>query len=168
MDEQMQEAWMRSGVPNEHHARLLELVGVWDARATFWMGPDEPPISSDGECVNEGILGGRWLSMRYTCDFMGMPYEGTGVMGFDTIAGEYVSNWMDSMCTQMMVHRGKPGADARRIEMSGSAVDPMGVEAATRHVTTIHSADRHTYEMFRAPREQPEFRSGIIEYTRRT
>jgi hypothetical protein len=48
---------------------------VWDARATFWMGPDEPPVCSDGMCVNESILRGRWLSTRQACGFVGVPYE---------------------------------------------------------------------------------------------
>lgn len=168
MDQETQDAWMRSATPNEHHARLHELVGEWEARATFWMEPGASPIQSDGACINESILGGRWINMRYTCDFMGMPYEGTGVFGFDNLAGEYVGNWLDSMCTQMMVHRGKPGSNAARIEMRGTSRDPKGVEAPTRNLTTIHSKDRHTYEMFRTPPGKPEFRSGIIEYTRRT
>lgn len=166
MNDDLQAAWIRNATPNEHHARLAILAGRWHAAAQFWMAPDQPPINSDGQCVNTPILGARWISMHYTCDFMGSPYEGTGVIGFDNITGEYVGNWMDSMSTQMQLHRGKPGPDPARIEMRGKAIDAMGVEGVSRNVTTIHAPDHHTYEMFRACPGQPEFRTGLIEYRR--
>lgn len=171
MGDEMMEAWMRSAATNEHHARLQDLVGRWDAMATFWMGPDEPPMQSAGQSVNTSILGGRWVSMHYTCDFMGSPFEGTGVIGFDNLAGEWVGNWMDTMCTQMLVHRGRAGAQngtgPNRIEMVGTSRDPMGVVARTRNTTVIHGRDHHTYEMFKAMPGQPEFRHGLIEYRRK-
>ncbi len=167
MNEEMQQAWMRSATPNEHHARLQDLAGTWEAKATFWMSPDQAPIESDGESINTSILDGRWISMDYSCDFMGMPFRGTGVIGFDNLAGEYVGNWMDTMCTQMLVHRGKPGARPSVIEMTGTSRDPMGVIAVSRNTTTIHSRDHHTYEMFKTLPGSPEFRAGVIEYRRR-
>lgn len=165
---EMMDAWARSATVTEHHARLQDLIGRWDAKATFWMGPDQPPMESVGESVNTSILGGRWINMKYTCDFMGSPFEGTGVIGYDNLAGEWVGNWMDTMCTQMLVHRGRAGKPGSVIELVGTSRDPSGEVSQTRNTTTIHSRDHHTYEMFKKSPGQAEFRHGRIEYRRKS
>lgn len=163
----MHQAWMRASTPNEHHARLMHLVGTWDARTTFWMAPGAPPQLGTGVMVNTSILGGRYVQMAYTSTFMNTPFEGAGVFGYDTVAGEYVGTWMDSMSTQMLVHRGAGSPDARTITMSGSFRDPLGRVIRDRNVMTFIDKDAHTYEMFHTGPDGAERLVGRIEYTRR-
>lgn len=165
-NKEMNEAWMRSAMPGEQHEWLRQFVGTWKAPSRFWMDPSSPPTACDAETTYTLLLGGRWLSNHYTCDFMGSKYEGTGVLGYDNLEREFVSNWMDTMSTQMTVLRGSLSDDRTTLTLRGTSRDPFGALWHNRHVCTIKSVNEHTYMMFRTGANGAEHLSGEINYKR--
>ncbi|MFT7668627.1 MAG: hypothetical protein ACI8X5_001321 [Planctomycetota bacterium] len=99
-------AWMASMTPGEHHAKLSKAAGDWDVKAKFWMTPDGPPMDAVGTSKTRTILGGRYILEEYSSEFMGMPYEGMLIQGYDKINEEYVSIWLDNMSTRPAISSG--------------------------------------------------------------
>ena len=112
MDEQMA-AWMKYAQPGEGHRFLERLAGKWDARVKFWMQPGASPIESTGSTVNELMMGGRFLKSEYTAEFMGSPFQGMALDGFDNQKQKYVGLWIDTMGTMMLVFEGSCDDDGK-------------------------------------------------------
>lgn len=102
----MVEAFKKAGTPGPGHKRLAMLVGNWKVKATVWPGPGAPPQRSTGKSSAKLILGKRFVQQTYRGTFMGKPFNGLGMVGFDNITGKYVSTWADSMSTTLMTSEG--------------------------------------------------------------
>jgi hypothetical protein len=98
---------------------------------------------------------------------MGMPFKGMYFWGFDNLRRQHVSAWIDDMNTAMMHGYGTPDAAGRVITWQFEFIDPMTNKPTTcRHVTTIESDDRYTYEIFDKTPDGKEFRSVLLTYER--
>lgn len=161
------EKWMAAGKPGAPHALLAKLAGDWTTVTEMSMAPGAPPMQTAGTATYEAIFEGRFLTQRFKSDFMGMPFEGRGLMGYDNTSKEYHSHWIDSMGTMAMFSKGKAGDDAKVISVGGSYSDPMtGGTKEARNVITIVDDDSHTMEMFEKDAEGKEHRTIVIKYTR--
>ena len=101
--QEMMDAWMATAAPGPEHKNLDVMIGNWKTTARHWMQPGAEPMLSLGKCKNEWMLGGRYMRSEYAADFMGQPFTGVGIMGFDRARKEYFTFWVDSMSTQPMV-----------------------------------------------------------------
>src|SRR5205823_2640548 len=81
----------RSATPDEHHKLLEPLVGKWNTQAKQWLG-DPKPETSTGHAEIKSILGGRFVEEHYDSVIFGKPFQGQGVMGFDTRTKKFVSS----------------------------------------------------------------------------
>lgn len=166
--EQMMEYFAKISAPGEEHRALAPIVGEFRASGTFWMDPSAPPITSEGRSVNTWTLGGRYVRMDYTGDFMDQPFTGVGYMGFDNITRRYQSTWMDSMSTAIMFMEGDMDAATRTLTWRSEMVDPMtGQKMKVRETLRIESPDRHVLEWFQAYPGAEEMKSMQIVYTRK-
>lgn len=144
-----EQKWMVAGTPGEHHAALNQFVGAWDAKASFWMVPGQPPMESVGVMVNTMILGGRWLRQEYKSEMFGAPFEGIGHWGYDNVENRYVATWMDSQSTYMMLMHGTPfDAATQTFTSTGEFKDPSGVTVKQKHVVTVQGPDKHTFTAY--------------------
>jgi hypothetical protein len=161
-------AWMEAISPGEMHKLLEVLVGTWDTKAMMWESPDqaEPGVTT-GTAEMQWILGGRYLQQKFTGTYMEMPFQGVGYTGYDKAAGHYISVWMDSFSTGMMVETGTVDESGKVFSSTGSYIDPLtGVKTETRSVHRIESPDRHVVEMFtKGP--AGEFKMMEVVYTRK-
>jgi hypothetical protein len=149
------------------HAALAHLVGNWSVASTMWMAPGAPPATSTATATGTSILDGKWIRLTYSGDWMGQPYHGEGVYGYDTMAKEHVSTWIDGATTGMTVLRGS--ADAQGVITYSSAMPYCPMERkplAMRHVMHIESADRLTYTMYKTPEGGTESKGMELVYTR--
>ncbi len=161
-------AWAKASAPGKHHAALAPMAGTFNAVVTHQMTPDAPAQTSQGVSTNTLILGGRFLQNSYEGEAMGMPFQGMGLTGYDNLSQQYVSTWIDSMGTGLMVSRGNPGDNPAVLNLD---VEPFlcpmtGDYKMGREVWTIHGPDRNTFEWFESLPDGEEFRSMLIEYTR--
>jgi hypothetical protein len=73
----------------------------------------------------EMILGGRYVQTTWTTSFMGMPFEGRGTEGYDNLAKQYVSSWVDNMGTGILYSTGTCDEKGTKCSYKGDMMDPM-------------------------------------------
>lgn len=143
--------------PGEHHEHLKKLAGNHTYTMKMWMDPTAPPSESTGKRTAEFLLGGRFLQEKFTGTFMGMPFEGIGLIGYDNIKKEYVGTWIDNMGTGIMTSHGT--CDKSGWTMTGEATDPMtGKTWTSRSVVKIVDDNTFTMEMFGPGADGKEFK----------
>jgi len=167
MDEQeMMRQWQAAMTPSEGHARLMPMVGTWNAKTTFTMAPGAPEQVSDAKSVHRLVLGGRYLEQVYKGSNMGMPFEGLGLTGFDNVQKRYVGVWMDTFGTGIMhsTSTGKPTDD--KIEFVCEAIEPSGQKRIFDATVRIKGHDHHSYEMWTKGPDGKPYRVLFIDYER--
>jgi hypothetical protein len=160
--------YLESQSPGAHHQQLEPLIGRFDAQVLHFMGPDQPPMESSGTMENSWTLGGRFVLSQYRGEAMGLPFEGLGLLGYDTLKQKYVGNWADSMATSLWpTATGDSNDDGNAITLSRVMTDQMSGELVkVRDVTTIVDHDHFTYEMFITRPGTEEAKALEIHYTR--
>ena len=135
--EEMKAKMKAYSTPGENHRALDALVGNWDADVKMWQDPAAQPEVSKGTNEARWILDGRFLEQRFTGQFMGEPFEGTGLIGYDNIKQQYQSVWIDSMGTGMMKAEGTYDPAMKTLTETGSHSCPItpGGERTFRSVT---------------------------------
>jgi hypothetical protein len=136
--EEMMAAMERVGTPGEQH------------RALDPLDPAAEPHQSKAMMTNAWIHDGHYLECNYQGDFMGAPFTGTWVLGYD-IAGEtYRGMWIDSMSTAMSSAAGSVSADGKTFTFQTTCTDPMtGEPCRGQETVTIEGPDKHTMTMHR-------------------
>ncbi len=141
------QAMMTAMTPGEHHEHMKKLAGNHTYTMKMWMDPSAPPTESTGKRTSEFLLGGRFLEEKYSGTFMGMPFEGIGVLGFDNVQKQYVGTWIDNMGTGIMTSHGT--CDKTGWTMTGESSDPMtGKKWTSRSVVKIVDDNTFTMEMY--------------------
>jgi hypothetical protein len=160
-------AMMAYSTPGDIHKMLAKSVGSWKEDVTIWMQPGAPPTISSAEATSEMILGGRYLQSKNTGSFMGQPFEGISVMGYDNAKKVFVSSWIDNMGTGIMYMTGTWDPQSKSINFSGTMVDPMaGKDIAVREVFRIVDDNTQVMDMYSVTGGN-EFKNMEIKYTRK-
>jgi hypothetical protein len=163
----MMEAWQKAAAATEIHQRIMKLAGTFNVKSQFRMGAGEAEQTSEGKTINTPILGGRFLQGEFSGQMMGAPFKGIYVWGFDNLRQRHVAAWMDDMSTAMMHGYGTADTAGKVITWQFEHIDPLTKKTATcRHVTTIESDDRYTYEIFDQSPDGKEFRGVLLSYER--
>ncbi|HRX85346.1 MAG TPA: DUF1579 domain-containing protein [Phycisphaerae bacterium] len=162
----MMEAYMKAGTPGPEHARLTKLAGHWNAEVKFWYQPDSTPSVSKGTSDFKSILGGRYVEEAFKSDMGGVPFEGRGLSGYDNLKKKYVSLWMDSMSTSIMMLTGEWDEAQKAIVTYGEETDPMGTKWKLRSVAKEVSPTKYVYSAYRAAPDGKEYKSLEVTYTK--
>src|SRR5687767_8571363 len=75
--------WMKLNSPGPQHEVLKKLAGTFDAECSMIMEPGKPPTVTKGKETNEVVLDGRFINTMFNGEFMGAPFTGMGVTGYD-------------------------------------------------------------------------------------
>ena len=143
------EAMMKAASPGEHHKPLQRYVGDWTYTMKMWMAPGQPAMESGGTVHAEPILGGRYVQSVYKGEFMGHPFEGRSTDGYDNVAKQYVSSWVDNAGTGIMSSTGTCDASCKSFTYQASMLDPMtGKKIDTKQVMTWLDDNNYKMEMF--------------------
>jgi len=152
-----------------HHKYLEPMVGSWDVKATMWMAPGAPPVTSTGSSENQWALGGRFLHQAFKGEFMGAPFQGYGVWGYDNVKKMHTSAWIDSMGTGIEVAYGTDDATGKVFTFNGEYPDPVsGQTKKFKEIITIQDANKHTMEMYDVGPDGKEVKTLELVYTRKT
>ena len=145
--EEMMKKWAELASPGENHKAMEKFVGNWTYTNKVWMDPAAPPSESTGKASISMVMGGRYLQQSYTGDFMGQPFEGFGLMGYDNGKKEFVNIWTDNTSTGIMMMNGKGAKD--EIVLTGMMDDAMtGKNMKLREVIRWTGPDSFVLEMF--------------------
>lgn len=160
-------AMMAYATPGDIHKMMAKSVGSWTADISMWMQPNTQPMNSKGEMKNEMILGGRYLKGTNTGNFMGQPFEGISVTGYDNAKKIFVNNWIDNMGTGMMNLTGTWDAATKSITFTGTMVDPAsGKDVPIREVLKFTDDTHQVMEMY-ASMGGAEFKTMEIKFTKK-
>lgn len=163
-------AWMDYATPGDLHKMLAKYDGNWTGVSTMWMEAGGKPITSQAECTNKMIFGGRYQQSNYKGSFMGMPFEGMSLMGYDKAKKKFVSTWVDNMGTGIMHAEGDWDAAKKSLEFKGKMADPArpGKECDFREVYIFTDDNNHTMEMYGPDSKTgKEHKSMEIKFTRK-
>jgi len=160
-------AWMNYMTPGDVHKMLAKDDGVWTEEITLWMAPGAPPTKSTATATNKMIMGGRYQEAKHTGSFMGMPFEGYSLVGYDNAKKVFVSSWVDNMGTGIMFMEGKWDDKTKTVHFTGKTTDPStGKDMAVRETFTWIDNNKQKMEMFMT-QEGKEHKSMEIIFTRK-
>ncbi len=154
--------------PGPGHKKLDALVGTWQAKTTMWMDPSKPPMVSDGTSVHKWVLGGRYLEQSFDGTLMGGPFSGLGYTAYDNYKKKYISTWMDTAETTILITTGTFDAAGKVLTTIGKTDDySTGKSSTVREVMTLTSKDEIQFEMWSPGPDGKDFRFMEIIYTRK-
>ena len=139
---------MAAGIPGPQHELLKNFEGNFEAAVQFWMQPGAEPMASEGKMQSRWILGNRFLAQHYASDFMGMPFEGRGMFGFNNVDGRFEGVWADTMSTGMMTEAGSYDAGSKTFTMIGRVTNPETKKVMKKKtVISLTGPNQHTMSM---------------------
>lgn len=165
MDEMMKKT-EAAATPGTRHKALDPLVGEWNVEARFWMPGSDQPMESKGTAKSYWILDGRFVQEEFNGEFMGKPFKGIGITGYDNIKEKYVSTWIDDMSTGVMFTEGPAKGKEFTLEGKVSCPPTGEKDKAVKTVIRIQSKDKHVVEMH-DPTLGEKSKTGEIIYTRK-
>lgn len=166
-DDAATKAWMAYMTPGEMHQMLAKDDGEWAEEITMWMAPGASPSKSTATAVNKMIMGGRYQESKHSGSFMGQPFEGYSLVGYDNAKKTFHSIWIDNMGTGVMHLEGQWDPQTKTINFKGMSVDPStGKEIQVRETFRWIDDNRQLMEMF-MQQDGKEFKSIEIKFTRK-
>lgn len=163
---EMMDIYKKYATPGAPHNVLAGMAGSWNTRGRFWMESGKPPMESAGRSEQEMVLDGRFLQQRFSGEMMGSPFTGLGFTGYDNNTEKYVSTWMDTMGTAIMVFEGTASADGRIITQTSRYDDPVQGPMTWRSVTHLVDDKTLEFEMYATGKSGREEKMMEITYTR--
>jgi hypothetical protein len=148
--EEMMAEWMKYSTPGPEHEHFKKAVGTWKTTGRMWMEPGADPVESKGSAVFRLIFDGRFLQQEYRGEWMGSPFTGISIEGFDRFRKQHVSVWIDSMSTLMFVSRGSCDEDGTACTYLAEMDDPMSGQLGRPVKSTMRWTDENTmvFEMY--------------------
>lgn len=167
MEEMMKKA-EAAGRPGGAHKALEPLVGEWNAEVKTWMTPDAPPMVSKATAKSRWIMEGRFVQEEFHGDFMGKPFHGMSLMGYDNTKKKYSTVWVDDMSTTLFTSEGEAGEGGKVFTLEGKSDCPITGEKdkVMKQVFRIVSDDKHVFEMHE-PAKGKDSKTMEITYTRK-
>lgn len=160
-------AWVQAMTPGPQHEMLAAMAGDWDCEITMWMEPGADPMVEQFTATRRMVFGGRFLEEDVTGAFMGQPFNGRAMTGYDNITGTWWNSWIDDHTTRLMVGEGTWNEESKTWTFLFTNVDPLtGEESEGRGVTRILSADHEVHEMWEE-RDGESVKSMELVYRRK-
>jgi hypothetical protein len=154
--------------PGAKHKALEPFVGEWTAEIKAWMAPGQPPTESKGTAKATWIMDGRYVQEEFSGDFMGQPFRGLSLTGYDNVRGKYRSVWVDNMSTTIVTSEGDFDAANKTLTFNGDYACAMTGDKhkQAKMISRIVSKDKHVFEMY-DPSQGPNAKVMEITYTRK-
>lgn len=122
---EMMKAWQAAATPGPEHAMLKSLVGKWKVSTQSWESEGSKPEVTTGTSTFKSIMGGRFVQQDFKGKMMGMPYSGTGMLGFNNVSKKFESSWYDSMSTAAMNFEGTFDSSTQTLSEAGEFDCPL-------------------------------------------
>ena len=124
---------------------LKKWVGNWEATIES-TGRDGKPVTNAAKSTVK--LCGRWLITDFDGTFLGAPFIGHEVLGYDPVAKKYVLNWIDSAATGFATGEGTYNPQTKTLTLSVTGRDDATGKMVTwRQVDIWKDADHHDWTL---------------------
>ena len=133
--------------PSPEHKMLMEDVGEWDVEVKAWGDPSgEPEVSKATEVTKK--FGEFFTQSQFKGSFGGVPFRGTGLMGYDPVKKKYYGTWADSMLPHVTTLEGTYDEKSKLFTFVTKGVGMDGKPSTGK--ITIHrkSKDSHVFKMY--------------------
>ena len=161
----MMEAMEEAGTPGAVHEALARTAGTWKATVKFWMGPEGEPEVMEATSTIEPIMGGRFVKETVESEWMGKPFHGVSIVGYNNLTGECEAVWYDNMSTALYRYSGSVNEAGDEVTLKGKYKEPgTGTWVETRSVRKIEG-DRMVDTAWET-RDGQEYKSMEIVYER--
>lgn len=161
-------AWLSAATPGAAHEKLNATVGNWETVTKQWNDPRSQPTEMKGTCERKWIMDGRFLEEHYTGDFMGMPFHGMGIVGYDNVQKKYVTSWIDNMGTGILLSTGTCDESGKIFNYTGELADPLtGKMQKMRSVMKIVDDKTQVFEIYGPGEDGKEFKMLEITHTKK-
>lgn len=155
------------GTPGADHKVLDNLVGKWSVDVKMYEPGSTTPMTSKGTSEIKWALDGRFIQETVQGDWMGQPFNGTALCGFDNLKKKYVCSWADNMSTGIMYREGTYDAGTKTFTFTGECPDVMaGKYSRSRSVEKMVDADHWKMETFKTGPDGKEVLAGQLDYQR--
>jgi hypothetical protein len=146
----MMDAMQKAATPGANHKVLQSLVGDWTFAMKMWEDPAGPAHESSGTTSTRSLMDGRYVQSEHKGNFMGMPFHGMGVTGYDNVSKQFQSSWLDNMSTGQMLMNGSYDAPKKTLTFRGDMDDMMkpGTKTKIRETVRIVNTDTHVMEWY--------------------
>jgi hypothetical protein len=139
-DEAAEQAkWVEHATPGEEQSRLGSMAGEWNVHGVFKHGEDV--VETDSTASISMILGGRFWQQEAKGDFMGMPFEGRGIIGYNKTSKRYVGAWIDTMGTGIMYSEGQETEKGKVWKFKGKYDGPSGELTSEDTMTRVSDSE---------------------------
>lgn len=163
----MMAAMAKYATPSPQHKMLTSMAGTWSVAGKFWMDPSKPPTESTGTSEVKA-MGDLWVTEDFKGEFMGKPFSGHGIDGYDLTKNKFVGTWVDTMGSYIMNAEGTADASGKVITRTANDFDPMtGKTGTVKEVMKIDSDKQHTLSMFKTGPDGKEMKMMELVYTRK-
>jgi hypothetical protein len=153
--------------PGPMHKELAKSVGTWDMDQKYFM-PGGEEMAVKGTAKTEAVLGGRYFVTEIESNSAMGPFKGISTVAYDSFNKRFVSTWIDTMGTGIMVSYGKMKDDGSIEYISDPQPDPMsGGKVVFRMVEKRVDADKTTFDMWSKSGDAEEAKMMSIVYTRK-
>lgn len=156
--------WAQKG---PEHEEMKKWAGEWDVAQKMWMMPGQPPAEMAATNSARLLWDGRYLESDFKGDFMGTPFDGRLLMGFDRADKQWVAIWIDSMSTYISVSRGTEKDGKITFETN----DPdwtTGKKVKSEMIIEWKGDDQYVLSMMSAAPDGTLHTSMEMTYTRKT
>ena len=172
---EMMAKMMELAEPNEHHRQLAELVGHWDYTVKMSMEPGaEMAEAGKGTAVRTAVMGGRYFIMNVAGKIL-MPgpdgkvtnadFKGMSVDGYDNVQQKFVSSWIDSMGTSIVLSLGTYDAPTKTFTYLFEMEPMPGMKTKARQVVKILDPDHEQMDWYETSKGR-ENKTMEIDYVR--
>lgn len=160
----VEKAYARFATPGAEHKNLARLEGSYTTSVKAFGN------EAKGTCERKLLLGGLFLQEEFdgSCPVTGGSFKGLGLYGFDNAKKKYVSTWIDSAGSGIMVSEGTADEKGSTITYNGKATDPVtGKTKKVKSIFTIVDEKTQTYELLEAGADGVEARVVFVTYTKK-
>jgi Protein of unknown function (DUF1579) len=160
---------VEDGVPLSPEQEVLKKwVGTWDATIES-TDRDGKLVSSKAKSTVKLAHGDRWLITDFDGMFMGAPFTGQEVLGYDPVAKKYILNWIDSAATSFSAGEGTFDTKTQTMTLTVSGRDDKTGKITTwQQVDTWKDSDNHEWTIRVTPKDGKEQIQMTIRYRRRS
>lgn len=129
--------------PQQEHHWLNRLVGDWSYENEAVMGPDQPPIKSQGTQSTHSI-GGLWIECVGKGNMPdGNPATMIITLGFDPVKKRFVGTFIGSMMTHLWVYDGALAGNVLTLEAEGPSMQDPHSMAKYQDIIELVSDDHY-------------------------
>jgi hypothetical protein len=156
-----------AATPGPGQARLEPMIGTFDVKIRTWLGPDLPPIESQGSCVNVWVLDRRYLQIMLSANVLGEPFNGIGYVAYDNVGKTYQVAWLDGGSTAMTVYRGGFLGATKSATLKASVLNPLSARPTPLELrVSILENGNHMSELWGRGAGAKMFKMMELQYTR--